>query len=89
MFEKGWLESQVQLRGATQIPKLLFSHSSFSVIKVVKHTLEDFSNILLAGKPTTPNRVSASNFVALDTDKELEILSEYQFFIQNRTNCRK
>ncbi|AUB36874.1 hypothetical protein COO91_02799 [Nostoc flagelliforme CCNUN1] len=34
-------------------------------------------------------RVSASNFVALDTDKKLKTLSEYQFFIQNRTNCRK
>jgi type I restriction enzyme, R subunit len=40
-------------------------------------------------KPMRGHRVSASNFVALDTDKKLETLSEYQFFIQNRTNCRK
>ncbi|WP_375494757.1 hypothetical protein [uncultured Nostoc sp.] len=37
----------------------------------------------------TTGRVSASNFVALDTDKKLETLSKYQFFVQNRTNCRK
>jgi len=37
---------------------------------------------------TPPSRVSASNFVALDTDKKLETLPEYQFFIQDRTNCR-
>lgn len=34
-------------------------------------------------------RVSASKSVALDTDKKLKALSKYQFFIQNRTNCRK
>ncbi|MEH1885158.1 hypothetical protein [Nostoc sp.] len=34
-------------------------------------------------------RVSASNFVALDTDKKFKAVSKYQFFIQNRTNCRK
>ncbi|MEH2184364.1 hypothetical protein [Nostoc sp.] len=31
----------------SQIPKLRFSGSSFLVARVVKHTLEDFSNILL------------------------------------------
>ncbi|WP_442940366.1 type II toxin-antitoxin system HicA family toxin [Nostoc sp.] len=30
----------------SQIPKLRFSGSSFLVARVVKHTLEDFSNIL-------------------------------------------
>ena len=34
-------------RARSQIPKLRFSRSSFSVIRVVKHTLEDFSNNLL------------------------------------------
>jgi hypothetical protein len=34
-------------------------------------------------------RVSASKFVALNTNEKLKALSKYQFFIQNRTNCRK
>ncbi|BBD70405.1 hypothetical protein NIES4072_67710 [Nostoc commune NIES-4072] len=46
-------------------------------------------NHLLETQAQAVARVSASNFVALDTDKKLKTLSEYQFFIQNRTNCRK
>jgi tRNA(fMet)-specific endonuclease VapC len=45
--------------------------------------------LMRANAGTPIGRVSASNFVVLDTDKKLKTLSEYQFFIQNRTNCRK
>jgi hypothetical protein len=56
MFEKGQIEPQVQLRGgvgvaavsAWQTPKPLFSRTRFSEAGVVKSTLKDFSNTLLA-----------------------------------------